>query len=71
MAVWWERPRWNVARLASAPSSPMRTLVRASSATSSSMLLATPSAQEACPAAVIGIRPIRNAGEPPRCGRAW
>ena len=43
----------------------MRTLVRASSVTSSSMLLATPSAQEACPAAVMGISPIRKAGEPP------
>ena len=41
----------------------------ASSATSSSMLLATPSAQEACPAAVMGMSPIRKAGEPPRRGR--
>ena len=49
-------------------SSPIRTLVRASSVTSSIMLLATPRAHEACPAAVIGISPIRNAGEPPRRG---
>ena len=48
---------WNVVRLASAPSSPIRTLVMASSATSSSMLFATPSAHDACPAAVIGHEP--------------
>ena len=43
-------------------SSPIRTLVRASSVTSSSMLLATPRAHEAWPAAVIGMSPIRKAG---------
>ena len=62
------RPRWKVARLASAPSSPIRTLVAASSVTSSSMLFDTPSAHDACPAAVIGISPIRKAAERPRSG---
>jgi len=32
------------------------------------MLLDTPRAHEACPAAVIGMRPIRNAADDPRCG---
>ena len=63
MARWWARSRWKVARLASDASSPIRTLVAASSVTSSSMLLATPSAHEACPAAVIGISPIRKAAD--------
>ena len=46
----------------------MRTLVRASSVTSSIIDLATPRAHEACPAAVMGMSPIRKAGDPPRWG---
>ena len=66
--VWWARLRWKLGRWAMEASSPIRTLVRASSVTSSIMLLATPRAHEAWPAAVIGINPIRNAGDPPRWG---
>lgn len=49
-------------------SSPILTLVSANSVTSSIMLLDTPRAHEAWPTAVIGISPILNAGELPRCG---
>jgi hypothetical protein len=48
--------------------SPMRTLVLASSVTSSIIDLATPRAQDAWPAAVMGMSPIRKAGETPRRG---
>ena len=49
-------------------SSPIRTLVAASSVTSSIMLLATPRAHEACPAAVIGMSPMWKAADEPRWG---
>ena len=46
----------------------IRNFVAARSATSSSMLFATPSAQAAWPAAVTGIMPILVAGDVPRSG---
>jgi hypothetical protein len=46
----------------------IRNFVAANSSTSSSMLLATPSAHDACPAAVTGIKPMWVAGDVPRCG---
>src|SRR5215470_5307778 len=66
--TWSARPFWKVGRLASDAMSLIRYLVAASAATSSSMLLATPSAHDAWPAAVTGISPIRVAGELPRYG---
>ena len=46
-ATWCARPFWNVGRLASDAMSLIRYFVAASSSTSSSMLLATPSAHAA------------------------